>query len=316
VVKQFNSITPENSLKWENVHPKEGKFNFEPVDSLVAFGERNKMFIIGHTLIWHSQVPKWVFEAENGEPASRDLLLKRMKEHILTVVGRYKGKIKGWDVINEGIEDNGGMRSSMWYEIIGEEYIEKAFAWAHEADPEAELYYNDYNMFNKNKCKTVVSIVKKMKSKGIKIDGIGLQGHWGLDYPPLDELDGALKAYSELGIKLMITEMDLDMLPSPGNYTGAEISKNFELKKELNPFKDGLPDSMQTVIANRYADFFSLFNKYKDNISRITFWGVSDADSWRNNWPVFGRTAYPLLFDRNMKPKKAFYSVIKTASEK
>ncbi len=312
VEKQFNSITPENSLKWENIHPKENEYNFEPVDSLVAFGMRNNMFIIGHTLIWHSQVPNWIFKDDNGNQATRELLLKRMKDHIFSVVGRYKGRIKGWDVVNEAIEDNGKMRESKWYKIIGDDYIEKAFEWTHEADPDAELYYNDFNMWYKNKRKSVIKLVKRLKEKGIKINGIGMQGHWGLDYPPLSELDSAINAYSKLGVKLMITEFDLDMLPSPGKYTGAEISTHFKLKKELNPYVNGLPDSMQTVIANRYAQFFNIFNKYKNSISRITFWGVDDGQSWRNYWPIRGRTAYPLLFNRDLTPKPAFYSVIKT----
>lgn len=315
IKKQFNTVTPENSLKWASIHPKKNVYNFEPIDSLVAFGERNKMFIIGHTLIWHSQVPKWVFEDENGNLASRELLLKRMKEHILTVVGRYKGKIKGWDVVNEGINDDGSMRETKWYKIIGDDYMEKAFEFAHQADPEAELYYNDYNMYNKNKCQTVINLVNKLKENGIKIDGIGLQAHWGLDYPTLSALDSAFEIYSTLGVKLMITELDMDMLPSPWKYTGAEISKNFELRKELNPYVNGLPDSMQTVIANRYTDFFNMFNKFKKYVSRVTFWGVDDGESWRNNWPVKGRTAYPLLFNRDLTPKPAFYSVIKTADK-
>ena len=308
VQKHFNSITPENSLKWENVHPKPGIYNFEPVDSLVAFCERNKMFIIGHTLVWNQQTPQWVFEDESGNPATREMLLERMKEHILTVVGRYKGKVHGWDVINEGVMENGEMRDSKWFQIIGEDYIQKA-------DPDAELYYNDYNMWYKGKVETVVKLVKDLKSKGVKIDGVGLQGHWGLDYPPIDELDAALKAYSELDVNLMITEFDMDILPNPSKYTGADISTNYELRKELNPFPDSLPDSMHVIQSNRYAEFFNMFNKYKDKISRVTFWGVDDQHSWRNNWPVFGRSAYPLLFDKNLEAKPAFFEVIKTVQE-
>jgi len=316
VEKEFNSITPENMLKWEKVHPKQNVYNFEPIDSFVAFGQTNNMFIIGHTLVWHSQTPKWVFEDNKGNLVSRDTLLIRLREHIHTVVGRYKGKINGWDVVNEALEDNGDFRKSKWYKIIGDDFIEKAFQFANEADPDAELYYNDFNMWYPRKVKSVKKLVEDLKSKNIKIDGIGLQGHWGLDYPTLSGLDSAFYIYSSLGVKLMITELDLDMLPSPWKYTGAEISTNFELRKELNPYENGLPDSMQTVTANRYAEFFNLFNKYKKYVSRVTFWGVDDGHSWRNNWPVIGRTAYPLLFDRNLQPKPAFYSVIQTVTEK
>ncbi|MEJ2054706.1 MAG: endo-1,4-beta-xylanase [Calditrichaceae bacterium] len=241
-LEQFNSITPENILKWGSVHPKPDKYNFAPVDSLIKIAEDNNMFLVGHTLIWHSQTPDWVFKDSDGNPLSREKLLQRMKEHIFKVVGRYKGKINGWDVVNEAFEDDGKMRQSKWQKIIGNDYMEKAFRWAHEAD--------------------------------------------------------------------------LDMLPMPGENTGADVNLSYEKKEELDPWPNGLPDSMQTKIADRYAAFFTIFNKYSDAISRITLWGVSDAQSWRNYWPIYKRTAYPLLFDRNLKPKKAFYEVINTVKEK
>ena len=316
VVEQFNSITPENLLKWQSVNPAPGKFNFAPADSFVAFGERHHMFIIGHTLVWHSQTPKWVFEDNENKPLTREQLLQRMKEHILEIAGRYKGRINGWDVVNEAIEDNGELRNSKWRQIIGDDFIEKAFEYAHEADPNMELYYNDYNTFLKPKRERIIKLVKDLQAKGIRIDGIGMQGHWGLDYPPLNELDETLKEFAATGVKIMITELDLDILPNPMNNTGADVSKRFKLTKESNPYADGLPDSVATVEANRYADFFKLFVKYKDSIERVTFWGVNDKQSWRNNWPIFGRSAYPLLFDANNQPKKAFYSVIETVKGK
>ncbi|MBK7106518.1 MAG: endo-1,4-beta-xylanase [Ignavibacteriae bacterium] len=313
LVKQhFNSITPENMMKWENIHPKPNQYNFEPVDSFVAFGEKNKMFIIGHTLLWHAQTPKWVFEYEEGKLVSRDNLLSRLKNHIHTVVGRYKGRIHGWDVVNEAIEDNGDLRKSKWYQIIGEDYMEKAFEYAREADPNVELYYNDYNMWHKGKVKKVIEIVNSLQAKNIKIDGIGLQGHWGLDYPSNEEIDFAFSEYSKLNVKLMITELDVQVLPLPEGNIGADISKNFELQQKYNPFPKEFPDSMQVKLGKRYEDFFNLFNKYKEKITRVTFWGVTDAHSWHNGWPIRGRTAYPLLFDRNYLPKPAFDFVIKT----
>jgi endo-1,4-beta-xylanase len=315
-LEQFNSITPENILKWGSVHPKPDKYNFAPVDSLIKIAEDNNMFLVGHTLIWHSQTPDWVFKDNDGNPLSREKLLQRMKEHIFKVVGRYKGKINGWDVVNEAFEDDGKMRQSKWQKIIGNDYMEKAFRWAHEADPDAELYYNDYNMWYAGKRDAVVKLVNDFKNKGIVIHGIGLQGHWGLEYPPLDELENSIKAFAATGMKIMVTELDLDMLPMPGENTGADVNLSYEKKEELDPWPNGLPDSMQTKIADRYAAFFTIFNKYSDAISRITLWGVSDAQSWRNYWPIYKRTAYPLLFDRNLKPKKAFYEVINTVKEK
>lgn len=313
--KQFNSITPENCMKWEKIHPKPDEYNFEPADKFVEFGEANNMVIIGHTLIWHSQTPKWVFEHEDGTPLTRDELLARIKDHIFTVVGRYKGRVHGWDVVNEAINEDGTLRDSKWRKIIGDDFIEKAFQWAHEADPDAELYYNDYNMWYAGKRDRVVELVNEMKEKGIQINGIGMQGHWGLDYPPMDEADAALSAYAVTGLNIMITELDMAVLPLPGDNTGAEISQNFELKKKLNPYPDGLPDSMQVVQTNRFVEYFRLFNKYKDNVTRVTLWGISDRFSWRNNWPVRGRTAYPLLFDRNFLPKPAVEAIIKTVNE-
>ena len=227
VRRHFNALTPENVMKWERIHPEPQRYDFEAPDKLVAFAEANKMNCYGHTLVWHSQTPKWVFEDDDGQPASRKMLLARMKEHIQTVVGRYRGRIKGWDVVNEAVEDDGSMRETPWFKIIGPDYLEKAFQWAHEADPEAELYYNDYNMWHPGKRETVVHLVRQLLDKGVRIDGIGMQGHWGLDYPTLAELDSSLQTYAELGLNIMITELDMDILPSPWEYQGAEISKRF-----------------------------------------------------------------------------------------
>ncbi len=313
--ENFNSISPENLLKWDAVNPLPGKFNFAPADSYVALGEKYHMFIIGHCLVWHSQVPRWVFQDSTGKPVTREVLLTRMKDHIFAVVGRYKGRINGWDVVNEAIEDNGQLRKTKWLNIIGNDYIEKAFEYAHEADPNAELYYNDYNQWMPGKRAAVVKLINDLKSKGIKITGIGIQGHWGLDYPPMASIDSSMKAYTDAGCKIMITELDMDILPNPFNNTSADVSKRFELTKKSNPYATGLPDSVETKEANRYAEFFKLFLKYKGSLTRVTFWGMSDAQSWRNNWPIWGRSAYPLLFDNNYQPKPAYFSVIKTAEE-
>ena len=312
IEKHFNSLTPENILKWEKVHPEPGKYDFEASDIFVDYGEKHSMFMVGHVLVWHSQTPNWVFENEDGNLKNRDELLALLKEHIFTVVGRYKGRIQGWDVINEAFENDGSWRKTKWHEIIGDDYIEIALKWAHEADPDAELYYNDFNMWYPGKVARVVELVNDLKTKGIKIDGIGLQGHWGLDYPPMNELKDAMNAYAETGVQMMVTEIDMDILPMIDNATDAEISRKYEAKDEMNPWPDSLPDSMQTVQANRYKEFFDLFNVHKNDISRITMWGIQDQFSWRNNWPIPGRSAYPLLFDKNYQPKKAFYEVLKS----
>lgn len=313
IVKHFNSITPENILKWQSVHPRPDQYNFEPADQYVEMGQKNEMFIVGHTLIWHNQTPDWVFEDADGKPVDRTTLLKRMKEHIHAVVGRYKGRIHGWDVVNEAIEEDGSLRKTKWLQIIGDDYIAKAFEYAHQADPDAELYYNDYNMCDQKHRDGVIRLVKNLQVKGLRIDAIGMQGHWSLDYPSLREADQSIMAFAELGVQIMITELDLTVLPSAWQHGGADITQNEELKKELNPYSSGLPVEMQEKLALRYADCFSLFRKHADKISRVTFWGVQNGNSWRNNWPVRGRTDYALLFDRNCHPTPAFNAVVETA---
>ena len=311
LVQQFSSITPENDLKWERIHPKPGVYNFEIADKYVALGEKDHMFIIGHCLLWHSQVPRWVFQDSLGKNVSREVLLSRLHEHISTVVGRYKGRINGWDVVNEALNEDGTMRQSKWLEIIGDDYIQKAFEYAKEADPALELYYNDYNIELPAKRAGAIRIIKSLQSKGIKITGVGIQGHWHLDMPSLADIDSSINQFGKLGIKVMLTELDINVLPRPENFTGADVSANFAQKKEMNPYVAGLPDSIQQKLTNRYVDFFKIFNKYKGTVERVTFWGISDDMSWLNGWPIPGRTNYPLVFDRKHQPKPVVEALIK-----
>jgi endo-1,4-beta-xylanase len=312
VVKtHFISIVAENCMKSGMIQPNEGEFNFKLADEFVKFGEENDMFIIGHTLIWHSQAPRWFFTDEEGNEVSREVLIERMKNHIYTVVGRYKGRVKGWDVVNEAVLDDGSFRKSKFYEIIGEDFIKLAFQFANEADPEAELYYNDYSMAEPGKRSGVVKMVRNLQEQGVKIDAIGMQGHIGLDNPPIQEFEKSIETYSGLGLKVMVTELELTVLPMPDWSAGAEISTDYEYQKELNPYTEGLPDSVNVAFENRYLDFFNLFLKHQDVISRVTLWGVNDNNSWKNNWPVRGRTDYPLLFDRNNEPKPVVDKIIK-----
>jgi len=313
VKAQFDSISPENVLKWEGVHPEPGRYDFDLPDKYVAFGEKNHMFIVGHTLVWHHQTPKWVFEDAKGNPVDRETLLKRMREHIQAVVGRYKGRVHGWDVVNEALEDDGTLRQTPWLKIIGEEYIAKAFEFAHEADPKAELYYNDFSLENEAKRNGAIELIGKLRAQGVRVTGVGLQGHYKIDWPSVDQLDAAIAAFAKLGVQVMITELDVDVLPPAMQYRGADISANVELQPKLNPYTSGLPDSVQQTLARRYSDLFGVFLKHRGVLSRVTSWGVTDASSWLNNWPVRGRTSYPLLFDRDGRPKPAFYAVIKAA---
>jgi endo-1,4-beta-xylanase len=312
VKQQFNTISPENVLKWESVHPELNRYDFAGPDRYVEFGRANKMFIVGHTLVWHNQTPKWVFEDEKGDPVSREVLLNRLRDHIHTVVGRYKGKINGWDVVNEALNEDGTMRQTPWYKIIGEDYIAKAFQFAHEADPKAELYYNDYSLENEAKRKGAIELIKKLQAQKIPIKAVGLQGHNKMDWPSVKDQDDTIAQFAALGIKVAITELDIDVLPRASEHRGADIAQNFELQAKLNPFTKGLPEENQKALAQRYADLFKVFLKHHRSIDRVTFWGVTDGDSWLNDWPVRGRTSYPLLFDRDGKPKAAFVTLLKT----
>lgn len=303
LVKQhFNSIVAENCMKSEKIQPQEGVFCFDEADEFVRFGEKNGMAIIGHCLIWHSQLPDWFCKDDKGGNVSPEILKERMKRHIHTVVGRYKGRVKGWDVVNEAIEGDGSWRKSPFYEILGAEYIPLAFQYAHEADPDAELYYNDYNMDGKAKRNKTVELVKMLKERNLKIDAVGMQGHMGLDYPTLHDFEESILAFASTGVKVMVTEWDMSALPTV--YEGANISDTVTYKKTLNPYLEQLPDSVSQVWNKRMKAFFHLFEKHSDIITRVTAWGVTDGDSWKNNFPVKGRTDYPLLLDRNyqMKP--------------
>ncbi len=318
VTRQFDSATPENLLKWELVHPQPDRYDFEPADRLVAFGEKRGMAVIGHTLVWHSQTPAWVFAGKDGAPLDRETALARMREHILAVVGRYKGRIKGWDVVNEAISDDaqGTPRKSKWRDAIGDDYIAKAFEYAHEADPAAELYYNDYNLTNAPKRATAIRMVKDLKARGLRVDGIGEQGHWLIDGPSLADIEATITDIAGAGVKVVITELDVDVLPrDPGMY-GADLEKRAKFRAETNLYPDALPKEKQEQLARRYADIFALFLKHREKIARVTFWGVTDAQSWLNGFPVPGRVNHPLLFDRSGQPKPAFDAVVEVLKRK
>jgi endo-1,4-beta-xylanase len=313
--REFNSIAPENILKWALVHPQPDRYDFAAGDRYVEYGLKHKLFIVGHCLVWHNQTPKWVFQDEKGNPLTRDALLKRMHDHIATVVGRYKGKINSWDVVNEALNEDGTMRQTPWLKIIGEDYIEKAFEYAHEADPKAELYYNDFSLENEPKRNGAIDLIKKLQAKGIPIAGVGLQDHDTLEWPTAEQEDSTISAFESLGLKVSISELDITVLPSPNKGGTADVTATAKAQQALNPYTNGLPESVQQQLAKRYADLFGVFIKHR-GIERVTFWGVTDGDSWLNDWPVRGRTNYPLLFDRNGVPKPAFTAVVDAAQTK
>jgi endo-1,4-beta-xylanase len=305
VPQQFNSITPENIMKAEVIHPGWNDYNFELADKFVAYGKKNKMFVVGHTLVWHSQLSPFIHNN-----ISSDSFRMFMTNHINTVAGRYAGKVNSWDVVNEALNEDGTLRKSIYLEKLGEDYIRQAFELAAKAAPGTELYYNDYNIEQPQKRAGLIALVKKLQASGTRIDGVGIQAHWSINGPPLQDVENSIKEFSALGLKVSFTELDLTALPNPWDLKGADVNQNFEGSPFMNPYTKGLPDSMQVKLAKGYEDLFKLFIKYKDKIERVTFWGVNDGQSWLNNWPIKNRTNYPLLFDRNFKPKLAFKKVI------
>ncbi len=297
ITRQFNQVSPENLLKFQPIHPAADQYAFEAQDRYVQFGVDRGMQVIGHCLVWHNQTPAWVFQGADGKPATRETLLARMRDHIQTVVGRYKGKIHGWDVVNEAVDENGTLRKAPWRTGIGDDYIAKAFEFAREADPNAELYYNDYNLEKPAKRAGIIRLVKDLQARGLRIDGIGNQAHWQLETPAIKEIDEALTDLHGTGLKVMYTELDIDMLPPFARGADPAVA---------NPYAAGLPAEKQQQLARRYADIFGVFVKHPGWVSRVTFWGLSDGDSWLNR----GRANYPLLFDRARQPKPAFQAVV------
>ena len=306
ILKHFNALTAENAMKWERIHPAEGEWNWEPADRIVEFAVEHGIHLTGHTLVWHQQTPDWVFQDADGNPASRELLLERMQAHIESVVGRYKGKVPSWDVVNEGVNEDGSIRDNIWRQLIGDDYMEKAFEFAQAADPDAILFYNDYNMFAPGRRKGTIALVERLRANGIEKLGIGLQGHMRIDYPEtLDEFERSIVAFGELGVDVAITELDVSVLPWPGEKNGgADIMDRHAFDTQMNPFAEGLSAEAEAALNQRYIDLFRIFLANSDKVTRVTFWGVNDSVSWRNNWPMRGRTDYPLLIDRdnNLKP--------------
>ena len=302
ILQQFNSLTPENAMKMGPIHPRENEYYWKDADSIVAFAQNNKLKIRGHTLCWHNQTPRWLFVNNSGDTVSKEVLLQRLKDHIQTVVSRYKGKIYAWDVVNEAISDRPDeyLRNSPWLKIAGEEFIAKAFQWAHEADPNAVLFYNDYNEISAVKREKIYRLVKSLKDAGVPIHGLGLQGHWAVNEPSASQLDSTLKRFSDLGVKLQITELDISVYPKEHNARERkteDANTTFTEEKEKQQME-------------KYKTCFELFRKYKKVITGVTFWNVSDRNSWLDNFPVRGRKDYPLLFDKDLKPKKAFDEVV------
>ena len=313
ISQEFNAIVAENCMKPGPIHPEENKFYWDEADKFVAFGEKNKQVVTGHCLIWHSQLPRWFFVDSTGKDVAPEVLKERMRQHIYAVVGRYKGRIKGWDVVNEAFEDNGSYRKSKFFRILGKDFIKFAFQFAHEADPNVQLYYNDYNVETPSKCDAIVQMVKELKADGCRVDAIGSQGHMHLDSPSLSAIETSIKKIKDAGVQVHITEWDISILPSA--YSGANISTQIGYAAKMDPYREGIPDSVQQKWNKRMSDVFSVFLKYSDVVDRVTVWGLNDAGTWLNNFPIRGRMDSPVLFDRQNNRKAVVDEMIRLAKK-
>jgi endo-1,4-beta-xylanase len=302
VLQQFNSITPENAMKMGPIHPEENKYFWDHADAIVDFAQKNNLKVRGHNLCWHEQYPRWIFTDSKGDTVSKEILLKRLRDHIFTVVNRYKGKIYAWDVVNEAISDNPNefLRNSPWYKICGDDFIIKAFEYAHEADPNALLFYNDYNTERPEKRERIYKLLKQLVDAKVPIHGVGLQAHWSIYEPTEQELRDAVEKYSSLGLQIHFTEVDMSIYP---------WEKERRQKKATDI--DKLTPELEQKQIDQYKMVFKVFREYKDKITSVTFWNVSDRYTWLDTYPVPGRKNYPLLFDTNLKPKKVFWEVVK-----
>ena len=318
-LREFNSITAENVMKPHYIQPKKGIFKFKAADEMVNFATKNKLTIVGHTLVWKNSAPDWFFQDRNGNQVSREVLIERLKTHIQTVVSRYKGKIAYWDVVNEAIETKWNPRTQSydafykpcpWLDIIGPEYIEISYKAAQDADPDAKLLYNDYNLDQKAKLDFALNMIRDFKERGVPIYGLGYQAHLFLREPTLPEMERVLKKSADLKIPVHITELDVSVLPNAWKYRTASVEEQYDLASKLNPYQKNIPTDVLFEQSRRYKDVFKLFLDYHDTVERVTFWGVWDGNSWRDYKPMSGRTDYPLLISRSFEKKMAYDQVL------
>lgn len=304
ITREFESLTPENAMKMGPIHPSENFYYWKDADAIADFAKANNKKLRGHCLVWHNQSPSWFFtDSTTGKQVTKDVLMKRLKDHITTVVSRYKGTIYAWDVVNEAISDKQDeyFRPSLFYQICGEEFVAKAFEWAHAADPKALLFYNDYNEISPVKREKIIRMIKDLQAKAVPIHGVGLQGHWAVNEPGREQLDKTLNDFASLKLNMQITELDISVYPkeheSRSRKTAADEDTSFSAEKE----------NKQMEV---YKMCFELFRKYKKDITAVTFWNISDRYSWLDNFPVQGRKDHPLLFDQNLARKKAYDAVV------
>ncbi len=310
VVENFDWVVAENCMKCEVVHPKEGVYDFTLADQFVDKAKAAGLKVLGHCLIWHSQCAKWFHYDDEGKLVSPEVLKKRMREHILTVMNHFRGRADAWDVVNEAFEDDGTPRKSLFYQILGSDYIPLAFQYAHEADPTVELYYNDFSMNKASKVEGVCRFFRPLIQQGLPITAIGMQGHMILGDNDIQEYEHSISTIASLGVKAFFSELDLSVLPNPYNFSGANISDNFAYRAELDPYKSGLPKRQETAAEQFWIDFYKLLLRHQKDILRVGFWCLHDGCSWRNDFPIHGRTDYATLFDRQGQPKPVVKKII------
>lgn len=318
IAHQFNTVTLENAMKAEVIYPSPSTIDFSGADAFIEFAQKNNMFTVGHTLVWHNQTPQWFFNNSDNQPNTPEQQIEQMRKHIELVAERYKNKVDAWDVVNEIIADDGSYRPTIWVNRVGDgdTLVKAAFKYAQHYSPNTELYYNDFNAWRPKKRDGIVRMVKMLQKAGIRIDGVGIQAHWGLNFPRMEYIDQAIDAYAALGIKVMITELDIDVLPltKEGQIIGTDMMKpQFQLEEFetfLDPYKDGLPTEVEAKLTARYNELFTLFYQKRDKIDRVTLWGLHDGMSWKNDYPIPNRTNYPLLWDRNLKAKPLIETII------
>ena len=319
ILQQFNAVSPENDMKAEVLHPTPDTWNFQAADRYIKFAQDNGLWALGHTLVWHNQTPDFFFNHADGTPKSHDEMVETMRSYIETVAGHFAGKINAWDVVNEIIDNDGSYRKTLWTNAFngdGDEVVRLAFKFAHQYDPDAELYYNDFNAWRPSKRDGIARMVRMLQKEGIKIDGIGIQAHWGLNFPKNEYITAAIDTFAALGVKVMITELDVDVLPltKEGQVIGKSLQDPLyqleEFETYLDPYKNGLPDDVQQQLTARYAELFNIFYDKRDKIDRVTIWGLHDGMSWKNGYPIPNRTNYPLLFNRDRTPKPSLEAVL------
>jgi endo-1,4-beta-xylanase len=308
LLAQFGIVTPENCMKPAAVQAAEGQWNFTQPDAFVAFANKSGLKVVGHNLVWakDDRTPPWFFK-DGEKVASREVLLARMRQHIDTMVKRYRGRIAVWDVVNEALDDGKEfLRPSGWSKACGEEFIAKAFEYAHAADPDAVLIYNDYNNEMPGKREKQIRLLRSLREKEVPVHAVGLQGHYEIDRVPFKDIEDTLVAMRQLGVKVVVSELDIDVIPRSRWW--AENGKHRDELARLDPYRDGCPPDVLKRQAEQYGRLFEIFRRHADTIARVSFWDLHDGQSWLNDFP-WKRVNHPLLFDRAGKPKPAFSAV-------